>query len=231
MVYAPGTQEKDLTKLNMSLQQNAAQNKTNADGITTNTTNIATNTTNIATNTAAIAAISSAYVTSIAGDHGAFTLSNGITNSTNDLRIDIGNLPGIATNTAASAGKIGEVITSGSVTTGSLSSGVTTNVTSISLTAGDWDISAYLTFNTLGATSTTDWTAAISTTTASLTPASGTLALHERISAMLDHSFFDSFPPAQVLISGTTSYFINVQWVGSSTAPTATAILRARRMR
>jgi len=35
MVYAPGTQEKDLTKLNMSLQQNAAQNKTNASNITT----------------------------------------------------------------------------------------------------------------------------------------------------------------------------------------------------
>jgi len=50
MVYAPGTQEKDLTKLNMSLQQNAAQNKTNA-------TDIATNTTNIVTNTAAIASI------------------------------------------------------------------------------------------------------------------------------------------------------------------------------
>jgi hypothetical protein len=50
MVYAPGTEETDLKKLNMSLQQNAATNTTNA--------------TNIATNTAAIAAIQAGPLTS-----------------------------------------------------------------------------------------------------------------------------------------------------------------------
>ena len=47
-VYAPGTEETDLKKIVMSLQQNAGAN-------TTNTTNVATNTASIATNTAAIA--------------------------------------------------------------------------------------------------------------------------------------------------------------------------------
>lgn len=174
---------------------------------------------------------SAGSVASIAGNTGAFTLSNGITNSTNDIRLDVGNLPGLSGNTAAAAGKIGELVTSGSVTTGSLSTGAATNLTSITLTAGDWDISAYVDFNTSGGTSTTDWTAAISATTASFTPLSGTLALHERVSTMADHSFFATFPAAQVLPSTSTTYYLNVQWTGSGTAPTATGILRARRMR
>ena len=52
-VYAPGTEETDLKKLNMSLQQNAGANTANAD-------NIAANTAAIAANTAAIAAITPA---------------------------------------------------------------------------------------------------------------------------------------------------------------------------
>ena len=55
-VYAPGTEETDLKKLNMSLQQNAGANTTNAANIATNTTNIATNTASIATLSALVAA-------------------------------------------------------------------------------------------------------------------------------------------------------------------------------
>ena len=75
MVYAPGTEETDPKKQNMSLQQNAAQNLTNAN--------------NIATNTAAIAALQTGTVTTIAGNSGAFTLNgtSGLTNTVNDIKL------------------------------------------------------------------------------------------------------------------------------------------------
>lgn len=75
-VYAPGTEETDPKKQNMSLQQNAAANTTNATNIATNTANIATNTTNIATNTASINAINAAwtaYTPTITAQTGTFT--------------------------------------------------------------------------------------------------------------------------------------------------------------
>lgn len=54
--FVPGTQEKDPSKVIMSLQQVHEKTATNTTDIAANTTNIATNTADIATNTAAIAA-------------------------------------------------------------------------------------------------------------------------------------------------------------------------------
>lgn len=75
-----------------------------------------------------------------------FTVSNTLTlTGTDGSSISlgpVGQVPGIATSTAASAGNIGEIITS-DIPVGSpisLSSGVETNITSITLTAGDWDV-------------------------------------------------------------------------------------------
>ena len=55
--YVPGTQEKDLSKVIMSIQAIGSLGDTNATNIATNTANIATNTANIATNTANITAL------------------------------------------------------------------------------------------------------------------------------------------------------------------------------
>lgn len=52
-------------------------------------------------------------VSSIAGNTGAFTLSTGITNSGNDIRIDRGQVPGTTTNDNASSGNVGETLMSG----------------------------------------------------------------------------------------------------------------------
>lgn len=85
--YVPGTTEKDVSKVIMSLQQ--AHEKTAATETATaaNAADIATNTADIAANTAAIAALPSTVVSSIAGNTGAFTLGRGITNSTNEIRL------------------------------------------------------------------------------------------------------------------------------------------------
>ncbi|TQF31714.1 hypothetical protein [Bradyrhizobium sp. UNPA324] len=142
-----------------------------------------------------------------------------------------GHLPGIASNTAASSGEVGEVI-SASGTSGSLSSGVTANLGSISLTAGDWDISAQVQFNTGGGTTSTDYVVSISATSASVAAPYGTsLAIHERVPSMADHGAGFTIPPTQALVNATTSFYLNAQAVYSGTAVTATWSIRARRMR
>lgn len=83
-------------------------------------------------------------------------------------------IEGTSTNDSATAGYVGEVIES-SVATGSsisLTTGTVANVTSISLTAGDWDISGQVGFTTAGSTSYSSLIAAISTTSATAPDAS-----------------------------------------------------------
>ncbi|MGF6309478.1 hypothetical protein ABIB82_003924 [Bradyrhizobium sp. i1.8.4] len=74
------------------------------------------------------------------------------------------------TNNNASAGNVGEFISS-NVASGSavaLTTGTAADVTSISLTAGDWDVEGMVTFTTTA-------TSSISTVSAYISSASGTL--------------------------------------------------------
>lgn len=91
-------------------------------------------------------------VASIDGKTGIITISNGLKTVSNDLEVDAGNVPGIATNTAASAGKVGEYIVS-TVLSGaavSLSTGVDKDITTVSLTAGDWQCGGNVFVNSAG---------------------------------------------------------------------------------
>lgn len=94
-----------------------------------------------------VGALSSAgSVASIAGNTGAFTLGAGLTNATNVLLVNAGHVPGIATNTAASAGEVGEYISS-TVLTGAavaLVNSTAKDVTTVSLTAGEWECQAVI---------------------------------------------------------------------------------------
>lgn len=142
----------------------------------------------------------------------------------------VGQLPAIASNSAAASGKVGEVI-SASGTSGSLTSSTVAALGSISLTAGDWDISATVQFNAQGATTSTDYNGAISTTSASLTPYGTSIAFSQRIVSSSDHSENFAIPPVQALINATTSFYVNARAVFTGTAPTASWCIRARRMR
>ena len=65
--------------------------------------------------------------------------------------LTLGQIPGTATNDAASAGNIGEFsLTDGTAT--SLSTGVAANLASHSFSAGDWDIWGIVNFNPAGTT-------------------------------------------------------------------------------
>lgn len=92
-----------------------------------------------------------------------------------------GSLPATATNDSATAGTLGELIES-SIAIGSavaLTNNTTANVTSISLTPGDWDVRGVVLTNPNGATVQTAIYAAIHTTSATLptAPAGGAFAL------------------------------------------------------
>ena len=77
-------------------------------------------------------------------------------------------IPGVTTNSSAPTGYIGEYVES-TVALGaavSLTTGVVTNITSISLTAGDWDVSGVILMDSGATTNVTRVTAGISSTSA-----------------------------------------------------------------
>ena len=86
-----------------------------------------------------------------------------------------GQLPGVTSNTAASAGNIGEIVsaTLSGASPISLTSGVAANVTSIPLTAGEWDVSISAFFSTAATTNVTYLYASSSSTSLTLSSVPG----------------------------------------------------------
>jgi hypothetical protein len=115
---------------------------------------------------------------SVSNSTGAVTMVDGITNtpvsattlSASGLATLSGGIAGNTTGTAASAGTLGQIISS-NVPQGSavsLGSGVQTNITSINLTAGYWLIWGNFVTSPAGSTTTTNIYTGVSTTSATL---------------------------------------------------------------
>lgn len=140
---------------------------------------------------------------------------------------------GTTTNNNANAGSDGEFISS-SVVVGSavaLTTNVTANVTSITLTAGDWDVAGTVSINPAGSTTIAAVIGGISNTTATL-PTRGTAAY----AAMSGSSVTGYGPDAKMsayrvsLASSTTFYLVaNVNFSVSTCS--AYGIISARRVR
>lgn len=177
------------------------------------------------------ATAASSGVTTIAGNSGAFTLSTGITNSTNDIRINAGHVPGIATNTAGVAGEVGEYITS-TVLVGaavSISTGVAKDVTTISLTAGDWQVTGVVYVVSAGSlTQVSAWTSSTANTFPTR-PNNGGIGDSGTIAAGASTVGLNA-GSQQFLLSGTTTISLGAFAAFSSTA-TAYGFIGARRMR
>ncbi len=128
-----------------------------------------TNTTQLATTAFTAAAIAAAAgVTSIDTATGALTLGAGLTRTSQQLKINAGHVPAVASNSAASAGEVGEYKSSQTAHTG-WTNGLTANMTSLSLEAGEWEIEAIAYITGAGATVLTNYALSISPTTATLT--------------------------------------------------------------
>jgi len=145
-----------------------------------------------------------------------------------------GHQNGTATNDNAAAGEVGELI-SASVVVGSavaLTTSTAANITSISLTAGDWDVSACASFLPAGTTSVTQYVGTISTTSATLNTTPGNIASFTQAAAVpgnLQSHFCIS--PVRFSLSGATTVFLVSQTTHTVSTMGGFGTIRGRRMR
>ncbi len=146
-----------------------------------------------------------------------------------------GGILGTATNNSATAGNVGEEINSATSTyTNYTTTATYQQVASITLTAGDWDISAFGSLSFNGATLTVGSNAlfVISTTTASATGVTeGKNISYVDQNALGTSIQSTSISPYRVSISGSTTYYLNSQSTFTLGNPQFVGSIRARRMR
>lgn len=141
---------------------------------------------------------------------------------------------GVATNSNASAGYIGEYISS-NVAVGSavpITTATPLNITSISLTPGDWDVRGNIVFVGASSTVTTQVIAAINTVSATLPtlPAAGG---YQEISGTLGTTTTQvlSAGITRVSLSVTTTIYLVAQATFTTSSMTGYGFIAARRVR
>lgn len=134
---------------------------------------------------------------------------------------------GTATNDNANAGSVGEYVSATQASNVSLTTATTANVTSISLTAGDWDVTGLVNFSPSVGMSVT--LAGISTTSATL-GALGTVSRDSATSAIFSVVAAPT-PVVRISIASTTTVFLVCQALFASGTVDATGVIRARRVR
>jgi hypothetical protein len=137
------------------------------------------------------------------------------------------NIVGTTTNNNAAAGSVGEfvssVIASGSAV--SYSTGTPKDMTSISLTAGDWNVWGNIFFIVGGAmTASNGWISATSATLPDLS-----LAVGINVTGLGSSGF--AVPMQRFSLSGTTTIYISAQFTFSTSTVTACGGIYARRVR
>ena len=119
------------------------------------------------------------------------------------VTVSAGQYPGETSTGSATAGNVGELVSSiiSAAAPVSLTTSTTTNITSISLTAGDWDVWGNVGYIPAATTNTTTYISAINTTSATLP---GT--------TQPDKQHFTSYPNAgQVIASGNHVFSTTIQ--------------------
>jgi hypothetical protein len=138
-----------------------------------------------------------------------------------------GQIQGTSTNDNATAGNVGEYITA-TGTGVALTSGTTANITSVSLTAGDWQVT--------GAISFAPSIAAADVFYAGLNSSSATLpgspfSIEAPITVINTVTFAATVPSQRFSLSATTSVYLCAAATFASGTCAATAIIEARRAR
>lgn len=137
-------------------------------------------------------------------------------------------IKGTTTNDSANAGSVGEFVTN-SATGVAMTSPTAGNITSISLTAGDWDVNGDMAFNAGAGATPTTIDSSISTTSAT----QGPLGSRARIQTTFATSGTQYLvtPVVRLSLTTTTTVFL----VGASTFSggtlTCDGLIRARRVR
>jgi len=141
---------------------------------------------------------------------------------------------GVADGSNAAAGEIGQYISSSipSSSAVSLSSGSPSNVTSVSLTAGDWDCAGVLNFYPAASTTQTVNLGGLNTVSATLPtrPGFGTYLEHRVAMGAGDNQGY-SVGQRRVTVSATTTVYLVAQAAFAVSTETAGGFLGCRRMR
>src|SRR5213075_153229 len=116
---------------------------------------------------------------------------------------------GLTAGAFSSAGKVGEVIASAA--TVAVSSGAASNITSISLTAGNWLIFGVQNTGPAGSTVTNGYNGAISTTSSSITPVNGAAVTLLTPNWTAGQTLQIGIGPCVQALSSTTTFFLTVQ--------------------
>jgi hypothetical protein len=153
----------------------------------------------------------------------------------------IGPIPliGVTDGSTAAAGNVGEYLSSlKTVSAGvAISTSVATQITSLTLTAGDWDLWGEVAFdNPVGAGAFTYAEAAIWTTTAAFPttsqfPADAADYVQAELPAANTNGTTLQLGPVRVSITTNTTYFLNAESVYTNTSQKVGGALRARRRR
>jgi hypothetical protein len=138
---------------------------------------------------------------------------------------------GTTTNNNANAGSVGEYVTNSSTGT-SLTSNTAANATSVSLTAGDWEVSGVVTYVPAGSTTTSVEQVGISTTSATFGAANtGSFVLLQIVPAAAGAGESIASPPQRVAIASTTTVFLVALAQFAVSTMTCNGFIRARRVR
>jgi hypothetical protein len=145
--------------------------------------------------------------------------------------LTVSSLNGIAgtpTNNNANAGSIGEYVTA-SFSAVSFTNSTLLNLTSISLTAGDWDVQGFCSFTAGTGATITNELVGINTTSATL-PAAGQYS-QQAVSVASSGVQSGVAPTARISIASTTTVYLVGEAFFSGGAATGTGFIRARRVR
>ena len=140
---------------------------------------------------------------------------------------------GTTTNDNANAGSVGEVVTATSTGT-SLTSGVAANCVSVSLTAGDWDVTGVVEYVAAAGTTTSGYTTGVNTTSATYQTITGSFLNVQQtfgLSVGAGTASYQSAPLTRFSLASTTPvYLVGAASFASSTM-TCNGFIRARRKR
>ena len=143
---------------------------------------------------------------------------------------------GTTTNNNAQAGSVGEYIEATAANNSvSLTTAITSDIVSISLTAGDWDIFGMVMYTGAGTTNITTSTGAVSTTSGAIDTPQNTWMTHSwgvaGIVPFNAGSYRSPIPTLRVSLASTTTYYLQVACSFSVSTMTAGGRISARRVR
>ena len=145
-----------------------------------------------------------------------------------------GHQNGTATNDNAAAGELGEIVSASVAAPGSaITASTPINITSITLSAGDWDVFGYVAFAPAAATSVTQYLASVSTTSATIDVTTPFAFNQQSTAAQVPGGLTTTIitGPVRVSVASNTTVFIVARSIFTASTMTAYGGIRARRVR